>query len=128
MAGFELTPEEIKLFFEEAVEQIQLMEESLIALEEEPDSPRVDSEYFSGRSHPERGGGHCWFRQRRSFDARHGVSARFGAPRRGGNVNGIGGSSTARRRRAAGQLGCHRSKRNRRRRGRFPRRSTRSPS
>lgn len=46
MAGFELTPEEIKLFFEEAVEQIQLMEESLIALEEEPDSSELIQSIF----------------------------------------------------------------------------------
>lgn len=55
MAGFELTPEEIKLFFEEAVEQIQLMEESLIALEEEPDSPELIQSIFRA-AHTLKGG------------------------------------------------------------------------
>lgn len=55
MAGFELTPEEIKLFFEEAVEQIQLMEESLIALEEEPDSSELIQSIFRA-AHTLKGG------------------------------------------------------------------------
>src|SRR5690625_3812068 len=55
MAGFELTPEEIKLFFEEAVEQLQHMEESLIALEEDPETPELLSGIFRA-AHTLKGG------------------------------------------------------------------------
>lgn len=55
MAGFELTPEEIKLFLEEANEQLQTMEERLIALEEDPGNPDYIQEIFRA-AHTLKGG------------------------------------------------------------------------
>lgn len=55
MAGYELTPEEIKLFLEEAQEQLQIMEETLIALEEDPDNPALIQEIFRA-AHTLKGG------------------------------------------------------------------------
>lgn len=55
MAGYELTPEEIKLFLEEAQEQLQIMEETLIALEEDPDNPALVQEIFRA-AHTLKGG------------------------------------------------------------------------
>lgn len=55
MAGYELTPEEIKLFLEEASEQVQIMEETLIALEEDPDNPGLIQEIFRA-AHTLKGG------------------------------------------------------------------------
>lgn len=55
MAGYELTPEEIKLFLEEAYEQLQIMEETLIALEEDPDNTALIQEVFRA-AHTLKGG------------------------------------------------------------------------
>lgn len=55
MARFELTPEEIKLFVEEAVEQLQRMEDGLISLEENPDDTDLIQEIFRA-AHTLKGG------------------------------------------------------------------------
>ena len=55
MAGYELTPEELKLYLEEAHEQLQIMEERLIALEEDPRNPSYIQEVFRA-AHTLKGG------------------------------------------------------------------------
>lgn len=55
MAGFELTPEEIKLFIEEASEQLQVMEGGLLALEDDPESMELVQEIFRA-AHTVKGG------------------------------------------------------------------------
>ena len=55
MAGYELTPEEIKLYLEEANEQLQIMEETLIALEEDPANAGLIQEIFRA-AHTLKGG------------------------------------------------------------------------
>lgn len=55
MAGFELTPEEIKLFIEEASEQLQVMESGLLSLEDDPESRELVQEIFRA-AHTVKGG------------------------------------------------------------------------
>lgn len=55
MSGFELTPEEIRLFLDEAFEQVQLLEEGLIDLEEQPNRMDIVQEIFRA-AHTLKGG------------------------------------------------------------------------
>lgn len=55
MAGFELTPEEIKLFIEESSEQLQIMEGGLLSLEDDPENLELVQEIFRA-AHTVKGG------------------------------------------------------------------------
>lgn len=55
MKEFDLTPEEMQLFFEEAHEQLGIMEQVLLSMEQQPDDPALVQELFRA-AHTLKGG------------------------------------------------------------------------